>query len=73
MAKKKKMEWKNATRVPAYPKEVKEFDDMIDHLVQENKITDDEAFILYYLTTFLLQKERQSTMEYCSSWGRGMK
>ena len=65
MAKKKKMEWKNATRVPAYPKGVKKLDDMIDHLVQVNKITDDEAFTLHYLTTFLLQEERQNTLEYC--------
>jgi len=73
MAKKKKMEWKNATRVPKRPEGVKELDDMIDHLVQENKITNDEAFTLHYLTTFLLQEERQNTLEYCSSWGRGFK
>ena len=69
----KRMEWRNTTRVPKRPEGVKEFDDMIDHLVKENKITNDEAFLLYYLTESLLQKERQSTMQYCSSRGNNFR
>jgi len=66
----KRMEWRNTTRVPKRPEGVKDFDDMIDHLVRENKITNDEAFLLYYLTESLLQKERDW---YCSNWGTNFK